>query len=187
MRFEVSFFNYVKSAAFGLCSVLLVTLTACSKDDFNDLRRYISDVKVRPKAPIQPLPEIKIVEPFMFKPDGLRDPFHAIERLEEPGNIKFAAGGGIRPDTSRRREELESFSLDTLRMVGTLSMNSELWGLIRVNDGTVHRVQVGNYIGRNYGRIIRILEDKLELMEIVPVLEKPGTWREQPASLALVE
>ena len=76
-------------------------------------------------------------------------------------------------------------SLDTLRMVGTLTMDKGLWALIKASDGTIHRVKKGNYMGRNYGQIIRILDDRIELMEIVP--DKPGTWREQQASLALAE
>lgn len=166
------------------CSVILLSMTGCGNDGFTDLRQYIGEIKARPKGTIQPLPEIKIVEPFIFKPDGLRDPFRPIERVEEQEDIDVGTGG-IRPDKTRRKEELESFSLDTLRMVGTLSMKSGLWGLVRTNDSTVHRVQIGNYLGRNYGKINRILEDKIELMEIVP--DQPGNWREQQASLALAE
>jgi len=80
---------------------------------------------------------------------------------------------------------LEAFSLDSLRMVGTLTDHEGLWGLVRTKDGTIHSVRVGNYMGQNYGRIVRILEDRIELMEIVP--DKPGTWREQQATLALAE
>jgi type IV pilus assembly protein PilP len=69
--------------------------------------------------------------------------------------------------------------------VGTVVMKSGLWGLIKASDGTIHRVRVGNYIGKNYGKIIRISNDKIELTEIVP--DKPGSWREQSASLALSE
>jgi type IV pilus assembly protein PilP len=70
-------------------------------------------------------------------------------------------------------------------MVGTLTNKKGLWGLVKAKDGTIHRVQVGHHMGQNFGKIIRILEDKIELMEIVP--DKPGTWREQQASLALAE
>jgi type IV pilus assembly protein PilP len=167
-------------------SIFVLTIAGCGHEGFGDLRKFVSEVKARPKGSIQPLPEIKIVEPYIFNPDGMRDPFQPIERIVQPADVQQAiAAGGIRPDVARRREDLESFSLDTLRMVGTLSMKSGLWGLVKVNDGTVHRVQVGNFMGRNHGNIIRIIEDKIELMEIVP--DKPGSWREQPASLALAE
>ena len=180
-------FNVIKQIkVFAWISIFTMILTGCANDDFTKLREYVNEVNARPKGIIKPLPEIKIVEPFIFKTDGLRDPFRPIEHLDEPGDVQMVAGGGIRPDVSRRKEDLESYSLDTLRMVGTLSMKSGLWGLIKISGGTVHRIQVGNYMGRNYGKITRILEDKIELMEIVSD-SKPGVWREQEASLALAE
>ena len=167
----------------AVCSILLF-LTGCGSKDNSDLLNYIADVKARPKTQIEPLPAIKIVESFIFRPNGLRDPFKPIERIEQDEGIDVASGSGIKPDTSRRKEELEFYSLDSLRMVGTVKKDGT-WGLIKASDGTIHRVQVGNYMGKNYGKIIRIVEDKIELMEIVP--DKPGTWREQQTSLALAE
>jgi type IV pilus assembly protein PilP len=167
------------------CVAFMVLLAGCGNDDFSDLNRYISEVKARPKEPIKPLPEIKVIEPFMFKPEGLRDPFKPLEQPEQAEGVDISTGSGIKPDTTRRKEELEAFPLDGLKMVGTLNMKSSLWGLVKASDGTVYRVKVGNYMGKNYGKIIRIVSDKIELMEIIP--DKPGTWREQPASIALTE
>jgi type IV pilus assembly protein PilP len=70
-------------------------------------------------------------------------------------------------------------------MMGTVKMKSTLWGLVRTDDGAVHRVRVGNYMGKNFGKIVRISVDKIELMEIVP--DKPGRWREKQTSLAFTE
>jgi len=167
------------------CCFLILGLVSCANDDMSDLNYYIQSVKAKPKGTIQPLPEIKIVEPFIFNPEGLRDPFRPVEIVADSGESDIPVGIGVRPDVARRKEELEAYSLDTLRMVGTLTMDNGLWALIKASDGTIHRVQKGNHMGRNYGEIIRILDDKVELMEIVP--DKPGTWREQLASLALAE
>lgn len=167
------------------CLVFTSVLASCGGDDFSDLNRYIAEVKSRPKEPVKPLPEIKVIEPFMFKPEGLRDPFKPLEQPEQTDGTDVSTASGIKPDTTRRKEELEAFPLDGLRMVGTVNMKSSLWGLVKASDGTIYRVKVGNYMGKNYGKIIRIVSDKIELMEIVP--DKPGTWREQPASIALTE
>jgi type IV pilus assembly protein PilP len=168
-----------------VCAVFCALLAGCGNDDFSDLKQYIAEVKARPKGPIEPLPEVKVVEPFIFKPESLRDPFKPLEQTSAEQSVEAVAGNGIKPDTTRRKEELEAYTLDSLRMVGTVVMKSNLWGLVKSSDGTVHRVQAGNYMGKNFGKIIRILNDKIELMEIVP--DKPGTWREQQASLALSE
>ncbi len=174
-----------KSSLGIILVVFSLGLAGCSDDDVTDLQKYIQEVKARPKGAIEPLPETKIVESFIFNPEGLRDPFRPLEvKLDESGS-DVAGYSGVRPDTERRKEELEAFSLDSLRMVGTLTDHEGLWGLVRTKDGTIHSVRVGNYMGQNYGRIVRILEDRIELMEIVP--DKPGTWREQQATLALAE
>lgn len=174
-----------KSSLMFVFTIFLLGLAGCSDDDVTDLQKYIQEVKARPKGSIEPLPEIKIVESFIFKPDGLRDPFRPLEvKLDQTGE-EVAGYSGVHPDTERRKEELEAFSLDSLRMVGTLTDQEGVWGLVKTKDGTIHSVRVGNYMGQNYGRIVRILEDRIELIEIVP--DKPGTWREQQATLALAE
>lgn len=168
------------------CVIPLVLLTACNNDDFTDLTQYIAEVKLKPKGTIKPLPEPKFIEPFVFRPEDLRDPFKPIKPVEdtEPGPGK-SIGSGIRPDTTRRKEELEAFPIETLKMIGTVNMKSNLWGLVKSADDTVYRVRVGNYMGQNYGKIVRISPEKIELMEIVP--DQPGTWREQQMSIMLTD
>lgn len=186
MNLNTNGFCETKKSITGLIvAFLFLNLSACSNEDMSDLEQYIKSVKMKPRGTIQPLPEIKIVEPFIFNPEGLRDPFRAIEKSTLEKKIDVGSGIGIRPNVTRRKEELEAYSLDSLRMVGTLVMDKGLWALVKASDGTIHRVKKGNHMGSNYGEIIRILDDRIELMEIVP--DKPGEWREQQASLALSE
>lgn len=166
-------------------ALLVLILSGCGNDDFSDLDSFIKMELAKPKGPIEPLPEIKVVEPFIFKPEGLRDPFLPLEQSEQVDGEDNVEGSGLKPDTSRPKEELEAFTLDSLRMVGTVNMKGGLWGLVKASDGTIYRVQVGNYMGKNYGKIIRIVSDKIEVMELIS--DKPGRWREQQQSLALTE
>lgn len=149
------------------------------EERLKEKRENTKPIKV---TPIEPMPP---VGSFLFDPEGLRDPFSPIDRSIENSTQQVLATSGIQPDYNRHKEELESYSLDTLRMVGTVSMKKVLWGLIKANDGTIHRVNVGNYLGKNHGRILRILQDRVELMEIVP--DQPGAWREHQTSIALSE
>ena len=132
--------------------------------------------------PIEPMPP---VGSFLFNPEGLRDPFSPIEKSVESKEEQIDIINGVHPDFNRHKEELEDYSLDTLQMVGTVTINNTLWGLIKVSGGAIHRVKQANYLGRNHGRILRILQDKIELMEIVP--DQPGRWREHQTSIALSE
>ena len=162
---------------------LPLSLTGCIGSDMSDLYNYIEEVKARPPKAIEPLPQVRQVETFVYEPRGRRDPFSPTfggvpleENTEGPSN-------GLRPDPLRRKEELEQFPLDTLRMVGTLKLGDKIWGLIQSQDGVIHRVQPGNHAGLNYGQITQISEEKIELTEIVP--DGNGGYQERQALLTL--
>jgi type IV pilus assembly protein PilP len=85
----------------------------------------------------------------------------------------------------RNREFLEQFSLDTLKMVGTLKLGGNYYGLVQTKDNLVHRVVVGNYVGQADGRITEITPSKITVIEIVP--DGLGGYIERPAALGLTE
>ncbi|WP_020161607.1 pilus assembly protein PilP [Cycloclasticus pugetii] len=163
--------------------MLTLLMGGCVSEEFDDLKAYISQVKSKPATPIEPMPVIKSYESYSYVADGLRNPF---EKLDEPQAIeKMMNVEGPGPDLEREKEELEAYPLDTLRMVGTLSKDNEQWALVKANDGVIHRVQAGNYLGQNFGKIIRIQDQQIDLAEWVATTA--GKWREREASLALVE
>lgn len=165
-----------------LCS-LLMALSGCANEEFDDLKGYIAQVKARPATAIEPMPVIKSYESYIYVSEGLRNPF---ERVEEPQPLEtMVAIEGPGPDLNREKEELEAYPLDTLRMVGTLSRNNQLWALVKASDGVIHRVQSGHYLGQNFGKITVIQEQQIDLGEWVTT--STGKWREREASLALVE
>jgi type IV pilus assembly protein PilP len=168
-----------------LAVVMVLPLVGCGGDGYQDLRDYVAEVKAREESAVEPLPEIKTFEAFIFNEAGLRDPFVPAETIQSSVEISVNGGGGIRPDAGRRKEELESYSLDSLRMMGTLELNGLYWALIKAGDGTIHRVLPGNYLGMNHGKINRILGDKIELTEIIS--DGTGGWSERQAALALAE
>ena len=161
-----------------LATAALAVIAGCS-DDTEQLRAQIAEIKSRPGGRIDPLPEVKPYETFAYPASDERSPF-------EPGIPASATGpNAIRPDSSRPREFLEQFSLDTLRMVGTVRLKGKLFGLVQTKDGLVHRVLPGNHLGQSDGRITAIDEGKISLTEIVP--DGMGGFIERPAALALSE
>jgi type IV pilus assembly protein PilP len=148
-----------------------------------DLRAFVEDVKQRPPGRIEPLPEIKEIETHTYSSAELRNPFAPEQSQETQSNV--AQSNGLMPDFNRRKEELEGFPLDSLRMVGTLEQDEFNWGLIKTKDGTIHRVKTGNYMGTNYGKIDRVSEEKIELTEIIP--DGQGGYIERQATVALGE
>ncbi|MGR9090806.1 MAG: pilus assembly protein PilP [Gammaproteobacteria bacterium] len=174
------------------CACVSLMLSGCVNRDMSDLEDYASDVISRPGGRIEPLPPIKPYERYLYASgeQNQRDPFRSFFRPEpeavpsdpsdDPNQRLFAT-----EVLTHNREELERVELDSLRMVGILENNNELWGIVRDPAGTVHRVQVGNYVGANYGKILHIQEDRIELREIVK--DSQGLWEERQATLALSE
>ena len=70
-------------------------------------------------------------------------------------------------------------------MVGILEQRGSVWGLIRDPDGTIHTVKPGNYLGENFGEIIRITESQVEILEIIS--DGLGAWIEREIDLSLGE
>ena len=164
-----------------LLQILLVAvagLSACS-NDHEDLQQQINEIKNRPGERIDPLPEIKPYEAFVYSATNMRSPF------VPSAPTRNEAASGVRPDSKRSREFLEQFSLDTLRMVGTLEQNGRTYGLVQGKDGLVHRVTSGNFIGQNDGRITGVTSSRISIIEIVP--DGLGGYIERPAALALTE
>lgn len=158
-----------------LLAVLSVGAFAACSSDMEELQQKIDDAKKRPGGHVDQLPEIKPYETYAYDASSVRSPF-------VPG-APAAANAGLRPDSRRNREFLEQFSLDTLKMVGTLDLGGHNYGLVQSRDGLVHRVLPGNYIGTNDGRILSINGSKINLTEIVP--DGVGGYIERPAALAL--
>lgn len=154
----------------------------------NDLESYSQEVLARKGSRIDELPPIEPYEVYTYSSsDGIDpfEPFYKEEAAEQDRSGAGVASSGITPNFDRNKEELESFSLDALRMMGTLEMDEKLWGIVRSPDGTIHRVQVGNYLGQNHGKIVGISEESIDLNEIIQ--DGQGGWQERDAALALAE
>lgn len=168
--------NTIKHSIFCLS---LFTLASCSQD-MSDLQTFISQTKSAHVGSVQPIPQFKPYESFSYSAAELRDPFVATIDLEDDSAIKTSL---LNPDSSRPRQPLEVFPLDTLSMVGTLEQDTQQWGLIKDPQEIVHRVQVGHYMGQSEGRIISIDESSVHLVEIVP--DGIGGYIERDASIAI--
>ncbi len=161
----------------GIIAMALAGMVAagCSGGQ-SDLQKWIADTKKKPGGRIQALPEVKPYETYVYSASRLRSPF-------QPQGAAGVNGQNLRPSSRRNREFLEGFSLDTLRMVGTFKVGSSFYGLVQSKDGLVHKVQPGNYLGQNDGKVTEISGGKISLVEIIP--DGLGGYIERPASLAL--
>jgi len=162
-------------------ALIAAGLSACGGAN-DDLHSYIDQVKARPGGRIEPLPQVQPPPTFAYEPASRRSPFVLDTPQRKPRSGPGAVDG---PDPNRPREFLEQFPLDTLRMVGTLSDRRASFGLVQTNDGLVHRVTVGNHMGQNYGRVVKISDSQIQLVEIVS--DGLGWFLERPAAIALAD
>ena len=159
--------------------IALAVLGGCSSE-IDELKQFVRDSEKGLPRRIEPLPAVKPFEPFAYEGFDLPDPFKP-RKLAAP---KEGGGGGIAPDLNRRKEPLEAFPLEQLKMVGTLSQGKDTYALVRA-DKTLYRVKKGNYMGQNFGLITDVTESEIKLKEIVQ--DSAGDWAERQSVLPLLE
>ncbi len=167
------------------CAIWLsaILLSGCiGGNDFSDLREYMDEVRARPKGAIEPLPKFAPYEAFTYGASALRSPFQPPVKIDVASQKKGSQD--VKPDELRVKQFLEGFNIEIFEMVGTLAKDGQVYGLVR-GAGGVHRIKVGDYLGRNHGRVISVDEANINVVEIVP--DGEGGWLERPRSLSLKE
>jgi type IV pilus assembly protein PilP len=167
-------------ALLTLASVALIA--GCSAENqYKDLKGFMDEVDSRGKGQIEPLPEFLPYQAFAYSAGNLRSPFEppVVVKPIDP-NKKSST---VKPDLNRVKQYLEQFNVGQIAMVGTLSQGSKLYGLVRDPNGGVHRIQLGDYMGTDFGKILSINENQIELMEIVA--DGTGGWVERERTMSL--
>lgn len=166
-----------------VAALLAAGLLAGCNEDMSELREYVSQVKERPGGELEPIPQMEPFESYAYPEEPLRNPFEALSFARPEQAEQAPPESGPSPDPTRPREALEAYPLDALGYVGTLSRDQQLWALVQAPDGTIHRVQTGNYMGQNYGEITAIKPGAIELRELAQ--KANGRWVERRAEVAL--
>lgn len=168
---------------FQVCALIALAsaLAGCGGSDYPDLDKYMAEVKAKPAGHIQPIPAFTAYKSFTYSAAGLRNPFQQPVEVKEITRLQKLVK--VKPDLTRPKEFLEQFNIDALVMVGTVQMDGTLWALVQDGDGSVHRVKIGNYMGRNHGHVVELTENHISVIEIVS--NGPDEWVERPHKLGL--
>lgn len=157
---------------------VVLMLSGCGGGNMEDLQSFVAETGKDMQGKIEPLPEVKVYEPFTYNAFDLPDPF-------KPRKLSIGGGGGMQPDLNRPKEPLEAFSLETLKMVGVLSKNGVINAVVKTPDNAIYHVKKGNYMGQNFGLITQISDTQVSLREIVQ--DSAGDWSERTSTLILQE
>ena len=167
--------RYVVLAALGLL------LSACDEQRDGDLRAWMTEVRQRHDAQHLSVPQPVSIPEFRYLPGQRVDPFD-IAKLAASDDAQ--AGNGLQPDMKRAREPLESFPLDSLRLIGSLRRGRDAVALVEA-DKLVYQLRVGAHLGQDFGTVVAIGEKHVDIEELVP--ESGGRWTQRRAQLFLQE
>lgn len=173
-------------AVLGALAVSLV-LVGCSKSGQEELQDWMREQRAQTRPRVQPIPEPKKFSPQAYTQENATDPFSMqklTQALKRESTQSTSNGALVAPELARRKEPLEAYPLDSIMMVGSMVRQGKPVALIKV-DNLLYQVHPGNYLGQNYGRIVKVSETEIVLREIVQ--DASGEWIERPATLQLQE
>lgn len=166
---------------------VVMLLAACGTSGEDELRQWMTEQKSQTRPRVAPISEPKQFKPESYNQVTLVEPFSNLKltrALKSESNQAAANGALIAPELVRRKEALEAFPLDTVTLVGSLTKAGQPVALVKV-DNLLYQLRLGNYLGQNYGRVMRITETEVKLREIVQ--DAVGEWIERTATLQLQE
>jgi type IV pilus assembly protein PilP len=173
----------LRRALAGAAVAALATLAGCT-DNGVELQQWMQETKQQTKVSIPKLSEPKKFIPFLYTSKASVDPYDPKKLMVAFARAQNNSSSMLKPDMERRREPLESYPLDTLKMVGTLEKPGVTFALLQA-EKTIFQAKVGNYVGQNFGLITKVTDTAVELKEIVQ--DASGDWIERPAKLELQE
>lgn len=159
--------------------LILATLGGCAPK-LDDLETYAEDVHARSVVNIEPYPEFETQPAYEYTASTLRSPFVRPKNKQAPPKIPSQLDC-LQPNPNRMREKLESYGLDALEMSGSFIVNNKTWALITSNDGTLHRVSTGNYVGLFHGEITRVTNTTIYITQLLP--DGTGCWQTKETTM----
>jgi type IV pilus assembly protein PilP len=163
--------------------LVLSMLPACSNEQ-GELNAWMEQQRheVQPSVPA-------LSPPQKFNPqaysgmDGV-EPFSSQKLTGALRQEARQPNSAVAAELNRRKEPLESFPLDSMSMVGSVTKKGVPFALLKV-DNLLYQVKAGEYLGQNFGKIMKITETEVTLREIVQ--DAAGEWIERPTTLQLQE
>jgi type IV pilus assembly protein PilP len=177
----------MKLLRFLMLIFIAAELTGCGSSTEDELHQWMTEQRNQTHPRVAPIPEPKQFKPESYAQSSSIEPFskeklaQALKRdaAQVSSNVALIA-----PELARRKEALEGFPLDAVMMVGSLIKEGRPVALIKI-DNLLYQIRPGNYLGQNYGRVMKISETEITLREIVQ--DAMGEWVERTSSLQLQE
>ncbi|WP_239373947.1 pilus assembly protein PilP [Snodgrassella gandavensis] len=158
-----------------LLCLCILTLGACSAAN-EDLHEWMQDTSQQAKSkPIKSKQTEINIQP------NYNPPVLPQMNIFDPARLKAGLQGNNVPDLNRPRQILENYPLNELHYVGLIKAAGKAPSAFIAVNGHVYTVNLGNYLGQNYGRITAITPDEIVISELVE--DTYGNWSDRRASL----
>jgi type IV pilus assembly protein PilP len=156
-----------------------VLLTGCGTS-IDDLIVYTEKTRVNTQVNIEPYPEFRPLPSVSYSAKNMRSPFLR-SRAEQIADTAIQRPNCQQPNPNRSKQTLENFGLDGLEMAGVFTNNGRKYALVKANDGSLHKVTQGSYIGLFNGRVSTIRNSEILIEEMLP--DGAGCWKSKQATL----
>jgi type IV pilus assembly protein PilP len=166
---------------------LALLLSACMAEPQGELKQWMKESAHALRISVAALPSVTIYSPFNYAADAVPDPFKPSKIAPEtdPNHVEVQLiPAGVQEILRHRKQPLEGYSLETIKMVGTLKQDSTAYALVVV-DRNLYRVKRDDYLGTNFGRVSDVSEGELTIKELVQ--NGTGDWVERISALQLSE
>jgi len=170
-----------------LILLVMAGLAGCGTSSEDELRQWMAEQSALTRPSVKPISEPKQFKPELYALASVVEPFSSqklTQALKRDSAQAVSNGALVAPELLRRKEALEAFPLDAVALVGNLVKDGQPVALVKV-DNLLYQVRLGNYLGQNYGRVMKIAETEVTLREIVQ--DAAGEWIERTATLQLQE
>nr|WP_315490428.1 pilus assembly protein PilP [uncultured Rhodoferax sp.] len=170
-----------------LVCVVAFVLSGCGLSKDEDIRQWMADERNQTRPKVEPIPAPKQFKPEAYTNAAATEPFSKeklTQALKRDSAQAVANGALVAPELARRKEPLEAFPLDSMGLVGSIVKEGQPVALVKV-DNLLYQVKQGNYLGQNFGKVVKISETEVTLREIVQ--DAVGEWIERVATLQLQE
>jgi type IV pilus assembly protein PilP len=164
-------------------ALMLSALGACTPDN-EELIQWMEQQHKEIKPSIAPIFPPKKFDPQAYLGATGVDPFGAQKLVPVGGAGNERSNSLLAAAKAHPAQELESYPLDSMTMVGSLQQSGRAHALIMV-ENRLHDVKVGDWIGQNYGQITAITDSQITLRETVQ--DPTGEWIERTSTLQIQE
>lgn len=162
---------------------MLLGLGACSSN-VDELQQWTENERRSARPSVKPLQPPKKFEPQAYEALTGVEPF-STQKLSVAAKQEAAQPNSVlAAEMNRRREPLEAYPLDSMEMVGSMSRVDGRYAILKV-DNLLYYVKRGDYLGQNFGRVVKIDETEISLREIVA--DPSGEFVERITTLQLQE